>query len=244
MDRSEIEIGAEALEMTVGSIVADDYRTARVFEDHGIDYCCGGLATLSAACLAKNLDPRLLLDDLGSARQTPADRSQNFAAWELPFLADFIVNTHHSWLRENDPAIVASTAKIASVHGLNHPELVEISRLFAKIAADMIGHLKEEEEVLFPAVRRLAEARKSGSPINPADKALIAGSLASLGRDHEEIGAATHEIGRLSANYALPPDACTTYTLAYRRLAEFEEDLHRHVHLENNILFPKAAALA
>jgi regulator of cell morphogenesis and NO signaling len=234
---------SQVTERAIGDIVAADYRAAGVFEKHGIDFCCGGQIPLSEASREKGLDPTALLAEIDAAMKSPIDRSRNFVAWESPFLADYIINTHHSWLRENDPAIVSYTTKIASVHGRNHPELAEIARIFAKIASDMTGHLREEEEVLFPAIRRIDASRKAGSAPTAADQATMAASLATLGRDHEEIGGATHEIRRLAAGYALPADACTTYALTYAKLAEFEEDLHQHVHLENNILFPRAAAL-
>jgi regulator of cell morphogenesis and NO signaling len=229
-------------ERTVGAIVAEDYRSAAAFERHGIDFCCGGRATLGEACRAKGLEPEALLAEIAQAREAgPVDRGRNFSAWELGFLADYIVNTHHAWLRENDPSIAAYAAKIAEVHGANHPELVEISALFSKIAADMVEHLREEEELFFPTLKRLEAAGKSGRSAAADDLGLARDSLAGLGRDHEAIGEATHRIRALASGYLLPPDACATYALAYRKLAEFEEELHEHVHLENNVLFPRVS---
>jgi regulator of cell morphogenesis and NO signaling len=232
-----------ALSKTIGEIVADDYRTAAVFDQYGIDFCCGGKVTLAAICREKKLEPAALLRAIEAVQRGPVDRSRNFAAWELPFLADYIVNTHHAYLWENDAAIAAHATKVAAVHGPNHPEVIEIARIFAVIAAAMEAHLRQEEEVFFPAVKRLDAARKSGMAPAAADRDVVQASLVQLGRDHEEIGDAVHTIRGLANGYTLPADACNTFMLTYRKLQEFEEDIHHHVHLENNILFPKAALL-
>ena len=135
---------------------------------------------------------------------------------------------------------IASYAhKIVDVHGKNHPELIKIATIFDKITCDMKGHLREEEEILFPAIKRVEADKKNGSPSN-TDSELIKASLGKLYREHEEIGDAVHEIRRLANDYAIPEDARNTFTLTYRKLKAFEDDLHRHVHLENNILFLKA----
>lgn len=228
---------------TIGEIVAADYRTARVFERYGIDFCCGGMVSLAAACTDKGIDPAILLNELDALQHEPVDRSQNYFAWSLSFLADYIVNTHHVYLRENDGQIAAYARKIADVHGGHHPEVIRIATIFDKIATDMVAHLKEEEEVFFPAIRRSEAARISGNQPDAADRETIGNSLERLHRDHEEIGDAIHEIRRLANGYAVPDDVCNTFILTYRKLAEFEDDLHKHVHLENNILFPKAALL-
>jgi regulator of cell morphogenesis and NO signaling len=228
---------------TIGEIVAADFRTATVFENHGIDFCCGGKVALAAACTAKGLDLALLTKELAAVQNEPAERSQNYSAWALPFLADYIVNTHHAYLKENDEQIAAYARKIAGVHGAHHPEVIRIAAIFDKIATDMVGHLKEEEEVFFPALKRADAARNAGAIPDAQDRAAIRTSLVRLHREHEEIGDAIHEIRHISKEYAIPDDVCNTFMVTYRKLKEFEEDLHKHVHLENNILFPKAAEL-
>lgn len=230
-------------EKTVGEIVADDYRAARVFEGHGIDFCCGGKVPLAVACRDRGLEPAALEEELAAVRNTPAERGRNYGSWELPFLADYIVATHHAYLNDSTGRIAASARKIAGVHGARHPELVEIAALFDRIAADMTSHLREEEEVLFPAVKRLATAAKGGTAPEDRDRETVRASLATLDREHQAIGDAVHEIRRLAGGYALPAEACNTYRVTFELLREFEEDLHTHVHLENNILFPKAGTL-
>jgi regulator of cell morphogenesis and NO signaling len=230
----------QSADKTIGDFVAEDYRTAEVFEKHGIDFCCGGKMPLSEACRRNGIEVDQILREIEASRTTPIPRSENYAAWDLSFLADYIYNTHHVYLRENLGRIAAYARKVAEVHGTNHPEVVEIASIFEKVAADMDVHLKEEEEVLFPAVKRIEAASKAGLEPDPKDVETIAGSLDQLTAEHDDVGEAVHTIRRLSRDYEIPPDACNTFSMAYRMLLEFEEDLHKHVHLENNILFPKA----
>jgi len=228
---------------TIGEIVAADFRTAKVFESHGIDFCCGGKVALATICSEKGFDLATIIRELVAVQNTPADRSQNYSSWTLPFLADYIVNTHHAYLKENDAQIAAYARKIAGVHGAHHPEVIEIAAIFDKIATDMTAHLKEEEEVFFPALKRADAARVSGTAPEAKDRDTIRVSLLRLHREHEEIGDAVHAIRHLAKDYAIPGDVCNTFMVTYQKLKEFEDDLHRHVHLENNILFPKAADL-
>ncbi len=228
---------------TIGEIVAADFRTAKVFEKHGIDFCCGGNVALAAICTEKGLDLAKVSNELAAVQNEPAQRSENYSAWALPFLVDYIVNTHHAYLKENDEQIVAYTQKIAEVHGVHHPEVIEIATLFAKIAIDMAAHLQNEEEVFFPAIKRADAARVAGHSPDEKDRETIRFTLITLEREHEEIGDAVHTIRHLSKNYEIPSDVCNTFMVTYQKLKEFEDDLHKHVHLENNILFPKAAQL-
>lgn len=229
---------------TIGEIVAEDYRTAAVFEKHGIDFCCGGQAALSAICRQKGLDPLAIAGEIREAMNTPVDRSQNYTTWSMSFLADYIVNTHHVYLKENIGQIADYAHKIAKVHGAHHPEVVEIAAIFDRIAVDMAAHLREEEEVFFPAVKRVEVAQKANMAVEEKDMEIIRNSLEKFNLEHEEIGDATHRIHHLAKGYAVPDDVCNTFMLTYRKLKEFEDDLHKHVHLENNILFRKAAQLA
>ncbi|KJS00515.1 MAG: iron-sulfur cluster repair protein ScdA [Desulfobulbaceae bacterium BRH_c16a] len=231
------------LKRTIGEIVADDYRAATVFEKHGVDFCCGGQVTLSDTCLEKGLDPARIIDEIEAVQKTPVERGRNYGSWSLSFLADYIVNTHHTYLRENIGEIVAYTQKIAKVHGEHHPEVVEIAAIFAKIENDMLAHLRAEEEVCFPAIKRVEEAQKAGMSPSVEDIETIRHSLLNFHLEHEEIGDAAHKIRHLAKGFALPDDACNTFMITYQKLQEFEDDLHKHVHLENNILFPKVTGM-
>jgi regulator of cell morphogenesis and NO signaling len=228
---------------TIGEIVADDYRTARVFEDHGIDFCCGGKITLSAICRDKGIELAVIEQELATVKVAALDRSLNYTAWELPFLMDFIVNTHHAYLHENMGQIAGYTLKIAEVHGANHPEVLEVAEIFGKIVPELVDHLRYEEEVFFPAIKRIDAAGKSAAIPDTMDVEALKAGLEKLQREHEEVGDAIHRIRHLAKDYEIPGDACNTFMLTYQKLKEFEDDLHKHVHLENNILFPKAAQL-
>jgi regulator of cell morphogenesis and NO signaling len=228
---------------TVGEIVADDYRSAKVFENHQIDFCCGGNVTLVAACAEKGIPLAAITGEFEALKSEPVDRSRNYASWDLSFLADYIINTHHTYLKENTGQIAAYGHKIAAVHGAHHPEVIEIAAIFDKIAVDMAAHLQEEEVVLFPTIKRADAARKAGSTPEAEDIATIRKSLDRLSREHQEIGDAIHAIRHLAKGYAIPGDVCNTFVVTYQKLKEFEDDLHKHVHLENNILFLKAAQL-
>lgn len=233
----------KASDKTIGDIVADDYRTSKVFENHKIDFCCGGKITLAEACREKEIDIAVITRELEIMKSEPAGQSHNFASWDLPFLADYIINTHHTYLKENTGQIADYAHKVADVHGAHHPEVLEIAAIFDKIVVDMEAHLKEEEEVFFPAVKRAYGNRKSGSTPEAEDIKTIKSSLKKLSREHDEIGNATHTIRRLANEYSIPGDVCNTFVVTYHKLKEFEDDLHKHVHLENNILYLKAAEL-
>ncbi len=228
---------------TIGEIVVDDYRTSKIFEQYGIDFCCGGQVLLAEACKEKGIDPETIIGELDALKSKHIEQDQNYGSWELPFLIDYIVNVHHGYLNENTEQIKAHTQKIAAVHGERHSELLEISSLFNKIANDMAAHLKEEEDVFFPALKRVVLNKKTNSALSTKDVQLISQSLKNLGQDHDEIGEAVHKINHLTNGYILPGDACNTFILTYRELKEFENDLHKHVHLENNILFSKTVKL-
>ncbi len=228
---------------TIGEIVADDYRTAKVFEAHGIDFCCGGNVTLRTTCKIKGINLNLLTRELEAVKSEPVERSQDFSAWEISFLADYIVNVHHGYLKDNLENINGYAQKIADVHGSNHPEAVEIAAIFDKISTDLKLHLREEEEDFFPALKRVDSNKKTGTTSAAEDVATIEGSLKKLTKEHEEIGDAIHKIRHLAGGYAIPDNVCNTFVLTYRKLKEFEDDLHKHVHLENNILFKKAVKL-
>jgi len=229
--------------ITIGDVVAGDFRTAQVFQKYGIDFCCGGNVTVATACREKDIDAAQLQRELEQVVAEPLDRSQNYSAWDLPFLADYIVNTHHVYLKENTDVIASYARKIAQVHGALHPEVIEIADVFDKIARDMAQHLRDEEERLFPAIKKIAARKKEGAAPDSGDIEELGKVLASLGHDHDEIGAATHAIRSLAKDYLVPEGVCNTFVVTYKKLKEFEDDLHKHVHLENNILFPKAARL-
>lgn len=223
--------------LSLGEIVTSDFRTASVFKEVGIDFCCGGKTSLQQACLDKGLDTSVVIERLDALSLEPANPSQNFNEWKLDFLADYIVNTHHRYLIKTLPELVFYTQKIATVHGLHHAELLEVAELFGQINIELLQHLKNEEEVLFPAIRKMLAEPSSEL------RALITSTISRMNGEHEFAGGAMDKINVLTRQYAIPDDACNTYRVALKMLEQFEDDLHIHVHLENNILFPKALLL-
>jgi regulator of cell morphogenesis and NO signaling len=220
--------------MTIGEIVANDFRAASVFKDAGIDFCCGGKKTLEAACAEKGVDQDSLKEKLNNLEETHDNASaNNFNEWDPGFLCDYIVNTHHNYIRKSLPDLLFYTKKIAGVHGANHPELAEVSQLVIQINDELTGHLQKEEKVLFPAVKELFNK----GPENVRE--LLTSELATLSGEHESAGGAMDRINTITDGYKLPADACNSYRLTFDLLEKFEDDLHTHVHLENNILFPK-----
>lgn len=225
---------------TVGDIVAGDYRTAAVFEKYGIDFCCGGSVTVAAACAARGIDPSALARELAAATSAPERGDQDYANWTLTRLIDYITAVHHAYIKANTAQNAAYARKIADVHGQHRPELTQISAAFDAMATELMAHLEEEEEVVFPAIKRAEAASSAGSVPEAKDAETIARGVEALARDHDEVGGTLHSLHDLAMGYALPPDACATYALTYQRLQAFEDDLHKHVHLENNILLPRA----
>jgi len=226
------------IEPTIGEIVANDFRAASMFKEAGIDFCCGGNKSLSDACKEKGADESHLIQQLETLAQTPVNGAMNFKDWELGFLSDYIMNTHHKFVLKNLPELLFYTRKIANVHGDHHPELIEVASLFTKINEELLQHLKNEEEVLFPAIK---EAEKNAST---QVKATIVSEITRMQGEHEFAGGAMDKINVLTNNYFIPEDACNTYRVSLKLLEQFEDDLHIHVHLENNILYPKALKLA
>lgn len=223
-------------ELTVGEIVTNDFRTSVIFKNAGIDFCCGGKQTLEEACRKQGIDPQNLMLEI-NALDNQSSTYQNFKDWDPVFLSDYIVNTHHKFVLKNLPELVFYTGKIASVHGENHPELKEIATLFEEINNELRQHLHNEEEVLFPAIKDVINNNSEKS------KKLIHSEIKRMLGEHDFAGGSMDKINQLTKGYQLPEDACKTYEVTLKLLEQFEDDLHTHVHLENNILFPKALKL-
>ena len=227
----------------IGQIAASDLRKAEVFRKYGIDFCCGGKQTLKEACADKGLEITAVEEALGKASASSGQRPLDFDAWRLDFLAEYIVNMHHGYIKKALPDLLAFASKVARVHGAHHPELIRIQELAELVARELTTHMDKEETILFPYIQLLSEAGRSGKDTRPAPFGSIGNPIRMMEDEHDEAGKIMAEIRSLSGEYIIPEDACTSYTMLYRMLEEFEHDLHIHVHLENNILFPKAMKL-
>ena len=227
---------------TLREIVTDDFRAAAIFEKYSLDFCCRGGKTIAEACTDKDVDRESVLRDMRDLEERGGDRgvSEDLPAGQL---TQHIVATHHAYVRRMVPVLLAHTRKVATVHGPNHPEVVDIAVIFEKVAAELLDHMLKEENVLFPYIEALGSALESGAPVPAAHFGTARNPIRMMEAEHRLAGDALYDIRKLSGTYAPPPDACTTFKVTYRELEEFERDLHRHVHLENNMLFPEAIAL-
>jgi len=228
---------------SVRDIVNQDFRAAALFEARGIDFCCGGGKTLAEACAASGADGATVLRELASLGDVEPAAAPRFTSWEPDFLTDYIEANHHAYVRGALETIRAHTRKVADKHGANHPEVVEIASLFEGVAQELTHHMMKEEHILFPHIRELATQARAGRPAPPSPFGTVRNPIRMMEMEHESAGAAMRRIRDLSAQFAPPPDACATYRVTYQELQEFERDLHQHIHLENNILHPRAIAL-
>ncbi len=229
-------------EQKIADIVALNIQTAHVFKKYGIDFCCGGGITIQKACEKKKIDINLIMQDLKNI-DTKVLQSQNYNNWELDFLTDFIINTHHVYVIESLGLIDAYATKVAKVHGEHHPAVIKIKELFDLVAQDLSSHMKKEELILFPYIKRLVVANRENINIDKSQFGSVNNPIKLMEEEHEIVGNLLKEIAVLSNNYNPPAWACNTFKALYAKLDEFEQDLHIHIHLENNILFPKAVAM-
>jgi regulator of cell morphogenesis and NO signaling len=226
-------------EETLGQIAARDLRTVEVFNKYGLDFCCRGNRTLKQACDEKGLDVDMIETELQTADRNPVTRALPYNEWSADFLSDFIVNTHHSYTRKTLPQIRDLALKVLEVHGSSHPELAVIQQLVEEISKELLTHMLKEEQVLFPHIKSLAAAVQA-QPSQHPDQFDTLSTIEMMEMEHGIVGKCLEEIRVFSNNYILPDDACASYSLLFRLLNELENDLHLHIHLENNILFPKA----
>ena len=217
----------------------------RVFERFGIDYCCGGNELLGQACGKAGIPIEQVLDALEMEEETTraAKQTHDWQREPLSELVTHIKNTHHKYTREETARLTALLQKVCSVHGKNHPELFEIQPIFAGLAQELTTHLMKEEMVLFPYIERMEEAVIQREPVLPPPFGTVENPVAMMEHEHDSAGNALRAMRKASKDFALPPDACVSYRTLYAALQAFEVDLHQHIHLENNILFPRAIAM-
>lgn len=230
---------------TVREYAVENPAATRIFEKFGIDYCCGGNQPLEQACEKANILVDEVLDALEMAEET-ARAAQEVRDWTREPLSELIIHikrTHHKYTREETARLTALLLKVSSVHGKNHPELFRIRETFAGLAQELITHLMKEEMVLFPYIERMEEAVIQKEPVLPAPFGSVRNPVAMMEHEHDSAGAALRAIRKASGDFTAPADACVSYQTLYKALADFEADLHQHIHLENNILFPRAIAM-
>jgi regulator of cell morphogenesis and NO signaling len=229
-------------DLTIAECVANNYQTAAVFKKHQIDFCCGGKISIEEACKKANVDEQSLLQELDEVtQQKPQENAAE--AYELDTLADYIVKTHHRYVREKLPEIEPFLNKVVRVHGHRHPELIKVQENFQAVKDELLSHMPKEENVLFPYIKQMTGANKDSTQFKPPAFGTIKNPIKMMEMEHETAGNGFKEIREITNDLTPPHDACNTYRVTYFLLDEFENDLHRHIHLENNVLFPKAIKL-
>jgi regulator of cell morphogenesis and NO signaling len=224
----------------VGDIVKANFKTAQIFDKNSIDFCCGGGVTLDEACRKSNVDISQILPELEVLVQINDPDSKYIDSLELDELCDYIEKRHHTFVSDNIPFIQQKLQKLCDVHGENHPELSEVKTLFDGAAGNLTAHMKKEELILFPYIRKMVKSRGDSAAIIPGE---VTKTIDLLHEEHLTEGDRFEKISKLTSSYTCPPDGCSTYQVTYQTLKDFENDLHRHIHLENNILFKKALLL-
>jgi len=229
------------VEQDIGEIVAADARAAGVFDQFGIDFCCGGHRSFADACLVAGADPEAVRCALEVLAREAADGNVDVRQWPVDRLVEHILLNHHAYMRVAMPTIAHHLSKLVIVHGERHPELARVSAEFDVLRHELQQHLMKEERVLFPYIRELAACTDGRPSVSPFGT--IENPIRMMEREHREAGDELHVIRELTDGYTPPADGCTTYRVCFAELEQFERDLHRHVHLENHVLFPRAVAL-
>ncbi|MCT4698554.1 iron-sulfur cluster repair di-iron protein [Tenacibaculum haliotis] len=229
-------------EKTVAAYVTENIKTAHIFKKHGIDFCCGGNISIEKICAKKNVNQEILEKELAQV-DAVKDVIEDYNKWELDFLMIYIENVHHNYVRESLPLISEYANKVAKVHGHHYTEVVKINQLFHEVANELLSHMQKEEQVLFPYIKQLVDTKKAGNKAVTAPFGTVNNPIQMMEQEHENAGDIIKEIALLTNNYTPPAEACNTFKALYAKLNEFEQDLHQHIHLENNILHPKAIAL-
>ncbi|OXG00150.1 regulator of cell morphogenesis and NO signaling [Flavobacterium araucananum] len=228
---------------TIGSFVAQDFRTAGVFTKYQIDFCCKGNRTLNEVCEKQNIDPDTLLQNLNDVLESENNNGVDFNSWPLDLMVDYIEKTHHRYVEDKTIILTQFLDKLCKVHGAAHPELFKVNELFTAGAEELAQHMKKEELILFPFIKRMVKTKQEDGVLSQPSFGTVSNPIAMMMHEHDNEGDRYREIASLTNNYTPPSDGCTTYKVAFAMLKEFEEDLHKHIHLENNILFNKAVIL-
>ena len=228
--------GTPLLDRTVGEIVAERPAQSRIFQAYGIDFCCAGGRTLREACERKGVAAEAVVEQLEAELRDKPDPESNPADLPPSELVDHIIETHHAFLRSELPRVHAMAERVAQVHGPHTPSLVEVHQVFIAMMAELADHMMKEEQVLFPAIKSMARGEAVPMPLD--------GPIACMLHEHDDAGAALARLRELTNGFQPPAEACNTYRALFAGLSDLEEDLHRHIHLENSVLFPAAQSMA
>jgi regulator of cell morphogenesis and NO signaling len=228
---------------TVREIALNQPSSIRVFEQFGIDYCCGGQKPLALACTEQELEIDAVLAALASAASQPSPEVEDWSRASLERLSGHIVSQHHEYVKQELPRLDALAKKVVAAHGSHHTELAGIQSALQSLDQELTQHLMKEEMVLFPYIVQLERALANGGARPHGCFGTVANPIAMMMQEHDGAGELLAEIRNLSGDFTLPQDACPTYRAFFDGIKQFEQDLHQHIHLENNILFPRAIAM-
>ncbi len=226
---------------TVREFAVENPQATRLFEKLGIDYCCGGGKSLQEACTLANVSLDEVLQGLNAADEKP--RQSDWTQADLTDLVDHIVTKHHTYVRQELPRLDSLMNKVASKHGSNHPELAKMSDLLAAVSAELTSHLMKEEQVLFPYIVDCERSMRESGRIHPPMFGTVRNPIHMMELEHDSAGEILKEMRAVSNSFTAPEDGCFSFKTLYQGFREFEADLHQHIHLENNILFPRAIDL-
>jgi len=234
-----------SLTRTVRDIALEQPQATRVFEKLKIDYCCGGDKTVGEACASAGVEIASLERMLDESRQSDfeVNVSIDFQKLTLRELINHILDKHHVYTKDEMLRLEPLMAKVISVHGGNHSELNEMGALFQQVCADLKPHMFKEEQILFPYVLEMERSVLENSPAPFAPFGTVKNPVRMMMLEHDTVGDLLRELRALSSNYVVPADSCISYQTLYQAMETFEQDLHQHIHLENNILFPRAVEL-
>jgi len=230
-------------QIKIKDLVTDNFHTAELFEKLGIDYCCNGNRTLQTALDEKQISHSAFLLELDKLEDSSLNEFQSYSNWDLDFLTQYIIENHHKYVKNAIPNISNHLQKILDVHGERHSFIWDVQKIFFEVAEELNHHMMKEEKILFPIIKHLANSQKLGVEYKTSDLITIKDPIRQMEAEHVSAGNALENIKKLTNSYTLPKDSCATFQMTYKELEEFEKDLHKHVHLENNILFPKTIQL-
>ena len=230
-------------QIKIKDLVTENFHTAELFEKLGIDYCCNGDRILKTALDEKNISSSKFLSELEKVKNSSLIEYQKYSEWDLDFLTQYIIENHHKYVKNAIPNISNHLQKVFEAHGEKHSFIVNVQKIFFEVAEELTQHMMKEERILFPIIKYLADSQKLREKPKTRGYVTIQNPIRQMEAEHISAGNALENIRRLTNNYTLPEDSCATFEITYKELEKFEKDLHKHVHLENNILFPKAIEL-
>ena len=231
------------IDKSIGEYVADNFRAAAIFNKYGIDFCCKGHKSIEEVCQTKGLNKEAIIAEIETVSNLNQGESIDFKSWPLDLLIDYIEKTHHRYVEEKTLILAQFLNKLCKVHGERHPELFEIQKLFFESANELAQHMKKEELILFPYIKRMVTVKNNGDTLSHPPFGTVLNPIQMMKHEHDNEGERFRKIRELSNNYTPPQDACNTYKVTFAMIDEFEQDLHKHIHLENNILFQAAENL-